>query len=604
MFHRIEEFLPLVARPARYVGGEINRVCKEWESCDVRLALAFPETYEIGMSHIGLKILYYLINRLSCCLAERIFAPWPDMEAHMRAQDIPLYSLESFRPARDFDIVGFSLQYEMTYTNVLNMLDLAGLCVNRSDRSETDPLVIAGGPCTLNPEPMAAFVDAFVIGEAEEVIVKLLEQFRKLKKRGTSRQGVLDAWAQLEGVYVPSLYEVHYTDNRFAYITARSNAPEKVKRLWVKDLDSTDYPVNPPVPYIEPVHDRFAVEIMRGCTRGCRFCHAGMTYRPVRERRVETICRLVEEGLGATGYDAITLASLSSTDYSEIGPLISRLTRELSGRHVSISLPSLRLDSFSVGIARRIQEVRKSGFTFAPEAATDRLRRVINKDYAEEEMFRSLEDTLKSGWDVFKLYFMLGLPTETDGDVDAIAELILKIRAMGRRLRGKKFRTNVSLSAFVPKPHTPFQWEAMVDEASLKDKYKRITSRVRYRDVKISWREPALCLLEALLSRGDRRMGAFIHTAWKAGARFDGWDSELDIDAWHHAMAECGIDHAYVTRFDYSPKDSLPWDHIDTGVSKAFLRRERERARAAEFTADCRHECKGCGVCGHVDLSH
>jgi len=603
MIKSIEKFLPLVEKPARYTGGEVNSIVKNWSDAAVRVALGFPETYEIGMSHLGLKILYHIINQHPSWLAERTFCPWGDMESQMRAHGVPLYSMESMQPVREFDILGFSLQYEMTYTNVLNALDLAGIPIFAAERSESDTLVIAGGPCALNPEPMADFVDAFVIGEAEETIVRLLEIFEELKRSGKPRKHLLSRWAQLESVYVPSLYEASYEGGRFCGIAAMSDVPEKVSRGWVKDLDSAPFPTSPPVPFIEAVHDRFIVEIMRGCTRGCRFCNAGMTYRPVRERSVDNICRLVEEGLAGTGYEGITLASLSSTDYSRIEELVGRLTGCLSDRRISISLPSLRLDSFSIGIAEKIQEIRKSGFTFAPEAATDRLRRVINKTYTEAEMFESLENALLAGWDVFKLYFMIGLPTETAEDIAGIGSLIGTIRRMGRKVRGKRFRTNVSLSAFVPKPHTPFQWESVIDEEELNEKYRAITSQVRQRDVKISWRVPGLCLLEALLSRGDRRSGKLIYNAWKNGARFDGWSSELNIDAWKQAMVECGIDFKDVTEFPYGHDDPLPWDHIVTGVKKSYLLEELRCSHAEEFTADCREQCLDCGVCGHVDLS-
>ncbi len=604
MIDRIEQFLPLVAKPGRYVGGELHSVRKNWDECEVRVALAFPEIYEIGMSHLGLKILYHIINSRPDFLAERTFCPWQDMEKQMRSRSIPLYTLESFRPVRDFDIMGFSLQYEMTFTNVLTMLDLSRIPLLSKNRSNNDPLIIAGGPSALNPEPVADFFDAFVVGEAEEAIIQLLESLRESKRQGETKEALLSRWANIDGIYVPSLYAVEYSDGKFSRITPRESAPASIKRLWVKNLDAAPFPTAPPVPFIETVHDRFIVEIMRGCTRGCRFCHAGMTYRPVRERSVETVCRIVKEGLCNTGYDGITLASLSSTDYSRISELVHRLTSELSGRRISISLPSLRLDSFSIETAKKIQEVRKSGFTFAPEAATDRLRRVINKDYTEEEMFRSLEGALSAGWNLFKLYFMIGLPTETDEDIEAIASLISSVRTMGRKIRKGRFGTHVSLSAFIPKPHTPFQWENLVTTEELQRKYSVVMSRLPYRDVKINWREPSLCLLEGLLSRGDRRIGAVVASAWQAGARFDAWTSELKSQTWERAMKENGIDFEGVTDFPYATDAPLPWDHIESGVTKQYLIRERQRSRTAEFTADCREKCLGCGVCGHVDLSH
>jgi radical SAM family uncharacterized protein len=604
MLNLLEEFLPLVSKPGRYVGGELHSIRKEWNACDVHVALAFPDIYEIGMSHLGLKILYHIINSNPRWLAERAFCPWMDMEKHMRRRNVPLYALESFRPLREFDVVGFSLQYEMTFTNVLSMLDLARIPLLSADRTTEDPLIIAGGPCALNPEPMADFIDAFVIGEAEEVIVKLLGNFEEAKRNLADRREILTHWSGIDGVYIPSLYDVTYSGGKFSRIVPKEGAPESVNRLWIENLDAAPFPTAPPVPLIEAIHDRFVVEIMRGCSRGCRFCHAGMTYRPVRERNVDTICRLVEEGIAETGYDAVTLASLSSTDYSRIEELVNRLTRRFSDRKVSISLPSLRLDTFSIEIAEKIQEVRKSGFTFAPEAATDRLRKVINKNYTEDEMFHSLESALMAGWDIFKLYFMLGLPTETDKDLEAIASLVSGIRALGRKISGKRFRTNVSLSAFVSKPHTPFQWENMVSEEDLQRKYKYITSRIPPRDVKVNWRETSLCLLEALLARGDRRIGKIILSAWKAGAKFDAWSSELKFDAWKQAMSEHNINFETVTAFPYAPEDTLPWDHIQTGVTKKYLLKERERSRTAEFTSDCREKCLGCGVCGHVDLSY
>jgi len=603
MLEQLEQFLPLVVKPGRYVGGELHGIRKEWNAARVRVALAFPEIYEIGMSHLGLKILYHIINSRPQYLAERAFCPWPDMERQMRRHNVPLYSLESFRPLNEFDLLGFSLQYEMTFTNVLTMLDLAAIPLLSSDRRREDPIVIAGGPCALNPEPTADFIDAFLIGEAEEGILHLLKAYEEARGSDGSRRDVLRRLSAVDGIYVPSLYEPEYRNGKFFTLHCREGAPEYIDRLWVKNLDEAPFPTASPVPLIEAVHDRYVVEIMRGCTRGCRFCHAGMTCRPVRERSVDTICALVEQGLANGGYDAVTLASLSSTDYSKIGELVNRLTHLLSGRRISISLPSLRLDSFSIEIAEKIQEVRKSGFTFAPEAATDRLRRAINKHYREDEMFRSLDSALLAGWDLFKLYFMLGLPTETDEDVEAIAALVLNIRNMGRKIRGKRFRTNVSLSAFIPKPHTPFQWENMVPEDLLRRKYSTITGRVPYRDVKISWREPSLCLLEALLSRGDRRAAAVVLGAWKAGARFDAWSSESSMKAWRQSISQAGLDFSSVITFPYGPADPLPWDHIRTGVTKEYLLEERARSRSPEFTADCRERCLGCGVCAHVDLS-
>jgi len=593
-FERLERILPTVEKPGRYTGGEWNAIVKDWDTVAVRLALCYPDLYEIGTSNLGLAILYDLVNGRPEMLAERAYAPWPDMGAALQRAQIPLYTMETRHALADFDVVGFTLQYELNYTNVLYMLDLAGIPLHSAERDEHYPLIIAGGSTTYNAEPLADFFDLIAIGEGEELLLEILDLVRA--NRGAPRQDLLRRAAQIPGVYVPGLYHVEYSlDGTVAAVTPTTpEAPARITKRIVACLGPAV--TRPVVPLLESVHDRAAIEIQRGCTEGCRFCQAGMIYRPVRERPPAEVVDAVEDLLRNTGYDEVGLLSLASSDYSEIEPLLAALTARFAPEHVSFSLPSLRVDAFSVHLAQMVQATRKTGLTFAPEAGSERLRAVINKNVTEEDLLQTAEAAYGAGWDRIKLYFMLGLPTETDEDVEAIADLVRRVHAVGRKHRGKRTEVHASASTFVPKPHTPFQWMPLADLETVERRQQLLKSRLRGRGLQFSWTAPQTTLLEAALGRGDRRLGAVIEGAYRAGARFDAWAEHFRPELWQQAFSAAGLDiHWYASR----PRDLsevLPWEHLDVGVDREFLVAEYERSLRGETTPDCRAGCHRCGV--------
>ncbi|MFO7941061.1 MAG: TIGR03960 family B12-binding radical SAM protein [Bacillota bacterium] len=598
----IEDMLPRVRRPARYIGGELNSISPRWDEHSVKMVLSYPDLYEVGTSHLGLSILYSVINSHPQALAERVYSPDLDMEAELRRRGVPLFSLESRTPVGDFDFLGITLQYELTYTNVLNLLELGGIPLLADERKEGDPFVIGGGPCVANPEPVAPFFDMFLLGDGEEAVVELVDAFRIWRDGGGDggREAFLRSVADIEGIYVPYAYEATYEDDgSFAGVKALLGFPPRVRRRIILDLEDAPVPTHPIVPYVEAVHDRAVVEIFRGCTRGCRFCMPGMTYRPVRERSPENLRRLTRDILANTGYEEISLVSLSSSDYSAIGPTTEGLSEELSPQNISISLPSLRVDDFSVELAGRIREVRKTGITLAPEAGTQRLRDVINKGVTEEDFESALRTAFGSGCDQLKLYFMIGLPTETDEDVRGIAEMVHKARELfsdGGSSR-RPLRLNLSVACFIPKPHTPFQWEPQIGVEEFRRRVRSLRERLPRKGVKLSYHDPVSSRIEAVLSRGDRRLAPVIAKAHSLGARLEGWTEHFDGKIWENAFRETGIDpDHYVDEQELGVP--LPWDHLDTRVSREFLLFEREKAFSAETTPDCRwNPCSLCGVC-------
>ncbi len=593
---QLQYILPRVSKPARYTGGELNQVVKDWDRVAVRVAMVFPDVYDLGMSNLGVAVLYDQINQRDDALAERAFAPWTDMEAEMRRVGMPLYSLETKRPLRTFDIVGISIPYETLYTNVLNVLDLAGIPLRSEDRGPDDPLVLAGGHATFNPEPMAPFIDAFVIGEGEEVIHDILDTYKAWRAAGTSREDLLWRLAQIWGVYVPRFYEPRYeSDGVFAGMTRRdSSLPFPIIKRMVPKLPPP--PTRLIVPFISTVHSRFPIEIMRGCTRGCRYCHAGMVVRPVRERSVEEIVTAIEEGLRYTGFEEIGLLSLSSSDYSQILPLVQEVVRRFGQRHISISLPSLRIETFSVELMEALGTTRRRGFTLAPEAATERMRRIINKPISSEQLMETVREIYRRGWTTVKLYFMMGLPGETEDDVRAIAELARAVLREGRRVLGGRAKVHASVSTFVPKPHTPFQWATLDTMEAIRTKQALLRREMRGRGLKLSLNDPRESMVEAWLSRGDRRLAEVIYRAWQLGAKFDAWNDHLAYDAWLQAFREAGLDpHFYVHR--PRPIDEpFPWDHISIGVTRQYLTQDYLWSQQERTRIDCRQRCFACGI--------
>ena len=593
----LDRILPTVRKPARYTGGEWNSVVKDWTTCRVRWVLAFPDIYEIGMSNFGLAILYDLLNKQPDVLAERVFAPWTDMEQAIRAAKLPLFSLENRRPLGEFDDIGFTLPYEQLYTNLLNMLDMAGLPVLAAERDERHPLVIAGGGAVTNPEPMADFVDAFALGDGEELVLDITDVVRQAKERGEPREAQLRRLAQIPGVYVPRFYRIAYREDG-TIAEMQATVPEA--RLPVrKRIVSTLTPplTRPIVPYLDTIHNRAVVEIQRGCTRGCRFCHAGMVYRPVRERPVEEILDAVEAIVANTGYDEVALLSLSSSDYSQIETLVGELVARHGDRHLSISLPSLRIESVSVELMEQLREAgRRTSFTFAPEAATERLRGVINKPIADQDLLDVVEEVYSRGWKTIKLYFMIGHPTQTLDDVAAIVDLAMQVRNVGRRVLGRKAQVNVSVSTLVPKPHTPFQWVPLADEDEIRAQQEYLKENLRGPGLKLNWNRYQETLLEAVLSRGDRRLGAVIHRAWQLGARFDGWGDQFKVEAWRQAFEEAGLEIGFYTRRARAEDEVFPWDQIDAGVSKRYLLQDYQASVRGETRPDCREQCYACGI--------
>ena len=601
-----DEILLSIQQPARYIGGEINSVCKDPSRVDVRFAMCFPDVYDIGMSHLGIQILYDMLNKMPDVYCERVYSPWTDLDAIMREKHIPLFAIESQDPVKDFDILGITLQYEMCYTNILQILDLSGIPLHGSDRTWDDPIVIGGGPCAYNPEPIAEFFDLFYIGEGETAYRQLIDIYKDSRKNGESRETFLKRAAGVPGIYVPSLYEPEYHEDGTlkAFRPTCPEAPEKVVKQLVLDMTEAVYPEKPLVPFIKVTQDRVVLEIMRGCIRGCRFCQAGMIYRPVREKNVERLKDLAYKMLKNTGHEEISLSSLSSSDYRSLEELVRFLIEEFHGKGVNVSLPSLRIDAFSLDVMSKVQDVKKSSLTFAPEAGSQRLRDVINKGLTEEEILQGAADAFKGGWNRVKLYFMLGLPTETVEDMEGIALLSEKIAEeyyeIPKDQRNGKVQVVASTSFFVPKPFTPFQWARMSTKEEFLDKARVVNRKMKemlnHKSLKYNWHEADVTVLEGVLARGDRRVAAVIEEAYRNGALYDAWSESFRNDIWMKAFETCGVDIDFYTTRERSLDELFPWDFIDTGVSKEFLKREWNNAVNGTVTPNCRERCSGCGV--------
>ena len=593
---RLQRLLPTVQKPGRYVGGEYNQIVKDWEAIETKTALVFPDIYDIGLPNLGLAILYDIINKQPDLLAERAFAPWLDMEAAIRTAQIPLFSLETKHALADFDILAFTLPYESLYTNTLNILDLAGIPLYSHERQDSQPLVIAGGHATYNPEPMAAFIDAFIIGEGEEVILEFIREYQNAKRSKLTRQQILMNLSRIQGVYIPSFYQpTYHDDGTVASLTpVQPDVPKSITKRIVANLPPP--PTKFIVPSIDVVHNRVSIEIMRGCTRGCRFCHAGMVTRPVRERTVEQIVDAAAEALSSTGFEEIALLSLSSSDYTHINELVSAIQSRFQQQHLVISLPSLRIESFSVDIMDKLRGSRQGGFTLAPEAGTDRMRSIINKPIAAEQLLETAQQIYSRGWSTLKLYFMIGHPEETLEDVRAIADLCRAVIQVGRQAIGKRANLHVGISTFVPKPHTPFQWVACDTPDQILAKQQLLRRDLRLPGVKINWTDSRETMMEAWLSRGDRRMGEVIKTAWQNGAKFDAWQDEFKFDLWISAFETHGLSPDFYTHRLRGTDEIFPWDHIHTGVRKSYLLQEYKNSHSGTLRADCRTECFACGI--------
>lgn len=600
MDKRLERILPKVQKPARYTGGEYNQILKDKSTVDLRVAFCFPDTYEIGMSNLGMKILYQTMNSLPYVWCERVFAPWSDMFDEMKRASIPLYALESGDALDRFDVLAFSVGYEMAYTTVLDMLDMAGLPVRSSDRPDLLPLVFMGGSAGVNPEPMAPFMDLFVIGEGEEMNNEVLALLRRAKEEGWSKQRFLESAAQIGGVYVPSLYEVSYHDDgTIRSISPLSGAPQQVKKRIIQDLDAVPFPTNPIVPSTEVVQDRVNLELFRGCVRGCRFCQAGYIYRPIRAKKPETLIRQGIETLRNTGYEDMTLLSLSSSDYRYLGTVCDGLLEFCEPRSIGVSLPSLRADNFSMELMEKLQRVRKSGLTFAVEGGSQRLRDAINKNVTEEDLLNTCRIAFEGGWNTVKLYYMLGLPTETDEDIIGIAEMADRVLHCWRqysKVKSRGVRITISTSCFIPKPHSPFQWEAQISPEEYLRRVNLLRASIKARNVVYNWHDAETSFIEAALSRGDRKVADVVEAVWRKGGRLEAWSDFFSYDRWLSSFAEADLDPAFYASRERSTDEVLPWDMINVGVRKQHLIREREKAYSAELSPDCRHACSACGA--------
>lgn len=599
--YKLDQLLKRVEKPGRYIGGEVNAAVKDPSQVDANFAFAFPDIYEIGMSYLGLQILYHVLNKHENIYCQRVFAPAVDMEKLMREENVPLVTLETKTPVKEMDILGFTLQYEMSFTTVLNMLDLAQIPVMAKERGEEFPIVMAGGPCAFNPEPLADFIDLFMMGDGEKALPQLVEKYIECKKAGMNKAEFLREASQMEGVYVPSLYDVEYNEDGTIKELCKlyEKAPLPVKRAILPSIEEVDFPTKPIIPMVEAVHDRAVVETFRGCTRGCRFCQAGMIYRPVRERKKDTVLRLAKEQLANTGHDELSLLSLSTSDYSQFETMAMELIDYTKGENVSLSLPSLRIDRFAFDVLNRIQEYKKSGLTYAPEAGTQRLRDVINKGVTENDIYESVRQALELGWKHIKLYFMIGLPTETYEDLDGIVEIAKKIKELNYEVNGPKggrFNLTVSVSNFVPKAHTPFQWAGQNTAEEFAAKHNYLADRLKIKGVTFNYHDNTTSAYEAVFARGDRRTGRLLYEAFRAGCKFDGWTEHFKPEAWETAFEKSGIDKDFYTTRARNFDEILPWDIIDSAISKKFLINEAEKAYMEQTTNDCRLGCVGCGM--------